>query len=78
MTAKSVKHINKEIAHTGLKLYRYNGYFVFLDIEADVQIGDSIMVYSFKHLPLERWISDAEAHAAEYADEIEEARMALA
>ena len=53
--------INKAIAHTGLQVWgNGDGYFYFLDIATQEQIGSSVYVCRLNHQSLECWVRDAE------------------
>ena len=51
--------INRAIRFLNLKVIRGSGYFYFLDIDTQDQIGDSVMVASLSQLTLESWIEEA-------------------
>ena len=53
--------INKAIAHTGLQVWgNGDGYFYFLDLATQEQIGSSVYVCRLNHQSLECWVRDAE------------------
>jgi hypothetical protein len=53
--------INRAIKHLGLEIWgtRGDGYFYFLDLKTEEQIGESVMVCYLKHLTLEKWVEEA-------------------
>jgi len=54
--------INKAIARTGLQVWgNGDGYFYFLDLATQEQIGSSVYVCRLNHQSLECWVRDAEA-----------------
>ena len=56
------KKVNKAIAHTGLTVVgtRGDGYFYFLDAEGFEVGRDTVAVCYLHHLPLDRWVAEAE------------------
>lgn len=57
----TVSTINRAIKHLDLEIIRGNGYSYFLDLKTGDQVGESVPVCYLSHLPLERWIEEAQA-----------------
>ena len=60
VTPVTVAAINRAIRYTGLKLITGDGYYYFHDRGKGAQVGESVLVYRAAHLPLDRWILEAE------------------
>jgi hypothetical protein len=56
----TTRQINRAIRHTGLEINRGEGYQYFTHIETGDQYGASVMVCYLNHLPLDRWVEEAE------------------
>lgn len=56
----TTRQINQAIRHTGLEINRGEGYQYFTHIETGDQYGASVMVCYLNHLPLDRWVEEAE------------------
>ena len=50
---KSIKHLNLEIIGNG------DGYFYFVDLTTEFQIGESVLVCYLKHLSIDEWVNEA-------------------
>lgn len=57
------RRINRAIKHLGLEIQgnQWDGYYYFLDLKTQDQIGDSVMVCYLNQQTLERWVADATA-----------------
>jgi hypothetical protein len=63
------KAINRAIRHLGIEIQKGYGYAYFTRLEENgklgEQVGEMVCVCYLKHLPLERWVGEAEMAIAD-------------
>jgi hypothetical protein len=59
---KAIAHLNLEIAGGGR-----DGVFYFVSLETDWALEHSVYVSAMTHLPIKRWVEEAEAASCELA-----------
>ncbi len=64
----TTRQINRAIRHTGLEINRGEGYQYFTHTKTGDQYGESVMVCYLNHLPLDRWVEEAEEALKNGAD----------
>lgn len=65
----TLRQVNHAVRPLGVELIRGDGYFYFLDLRTQDQIGSSVTVFRLNHASLDFWVSEAVSCRMEWRKE---------